>query len=141
MIRRPPRSTLFPYTTLFRSVLQPGKGMNINAAALDATAISSYTTGAPQMGFVSFIMAIIPSSVGDPFVNGNILQIILLGVLFGLALAQFRAKALPLVDMLDLLLQGMFGIVKFVMYLAPLAAFGAMAYTVGQYGVASLVQL
>jgi aerobic C4-dicarboxylate transport protein len=122
-------------------VLQPGKGMNINAAALDATAISSYTTGAQQTGFVSFILGIIPSSVGEPFVNGNILQIILLGVLFGLALAQFRDKALPLVDMLDLLLQGMFGIVKFVMYLAPLAAFGAMAYTVGQYGVASLVQL
>ena len=92
-------------------VLQPGKGMNINAAALDATAISSYTTGAQQTGFVSFILGIIPSSVGEPFVNGNILQIILLGVLFGLALAQFRDKALPLVDMLDLLLQGMFGIV------------------------------
>src|ERR1035438_7054252 len=60
---------------------------------------------------------------------------------FHQAWAKFRDKALPLVDMLDLLLQGMFGIVKFVTYLAPLAAFGAMAYTVGQYGVASLVQL
>jgi Na+/H+-dicarboxylate symporter len=122
-------------------VLQPGKGMNINAAALDATAISTYTTGAQQTGFVPFVMNIIPSSVGEPFVTGNILQIILLAVMFGLALAQFRAKAAPLVDFLDLLLQGMFGIVKFVMYLAPIAAFGAMAYTVGQYGVTSLVQL
>ena len=122
-------------------VLQPGKGLNINAAALDATAISTYTTGAQQTGFVPFVMNIIPSSVGEPFVTGNILQIILLAVMFGLALAQFRTKAAPLVDFLDLLLQGMFGIVKFVMYLAPIAAFGAMAYTVGQYGVTSLVQL
>lgn len=122
-------------------VLHPGKGMNINAANLDATAISTYTTGAQQTGFVPFVMGIIPSSVGEPFVTGNILQIILLAVMFGLALAQFRTKAAPLVDFLDLLLQGMFGIVKFVMYLAPIAAFGAMAYTVGQYGVTSLVQL
>jgi Na+/H+-dicarboxylate symporter len=121
--------------------LRPGKGMNIDAASLDATAISSYTAGARQTGIVSFIMGIIPSSVGEPFVSGNILQIILLGVLFGLALAQFRTAARPLVDLLDLLLRGMFGIVKFVMYLAPLAALGAMAYTVGQYGVTSLLQL
>jgi Na+/H+-dicarboxylate symporter len=123
------------------NVLRPGSGMNINAAALDATAISSYTAGAQQTGVVPFILGIIPSSVGEPFVTGNILQIVLLGVLFGLALAQFRTAALPLVNMLDLLLQGMFGIVKFVMYLSPLAAFGAMAYTVGQYGVTSLLQL
>ena len=68
-------------------------------------------------------------------------QIILLGVLFGLALTPIRAVAKPLVDLLDLLLKGMFGIVKLVMYIAPLAALGAMAYTVGQYGVASLLQL
>jgi aerobic C4-dicarboxylate transport protein len=113
-------------------ILRPGSGMNINAAALDATAISSYTAGAQQTGVVPFILGIIPSSVGEPFVTGNILQIILLGVLFGLALAQFRTAALPLVNMLDLLPQGMFGIVKFIMYLSPLAALGAMAYTVGQ---------
>lgn len=123
------------------NVLHPGRGMNINTAALDSTAIASYTSGAQQTGVVSFLLGMIPSSIGEPFVTGNILQIILLGVLFGLALAQFRVKAQPLVDFLDLLLQGMFGIVKFIMVLAPLAAFGAMAYTVGQYGVTSLVQL
>jgi Na+/H+-dicarboxylate symporter len=90
---------------------------------------------------VAFLLGIIPSSVGEPFVTGNILQIILLGVLFGLALTPIRAVAKPLVDLLDLLLKGMFGIVKLVMYIAPLAALGAMAYTVGQYGVASLLQL
>lgn len=83
----------------------------------------------------------IPSSIGDPFVTGNILQIILLGVLFGLALTPIRVTAKPLIDLLDLLLKGMFGIVRMVMYLAPIAALGAMAYTVGQYGAASLLQL
>jgi Na+/H+-dicarboxylate symporter len=122
-------------------LLQPGKGMNIDPAALDSTAISSYTTGAQHLGFVSFLLNIIPASVGEAFVSGNILQIILFGVLFGLALSQFRDRARPLVEMLDLFLHGMFGVVKFIMYLAPIGAFGAMAYTIGQYGLASLIPL
>lgn len=101
----------------------------------------SYAASAQRLGVVAFLLNIIPSSMGAPFVGGNILQIIFIGVLFGIALAQFRTTAAPLVDLLDLLLKGMFGIVKFVMYLAPLAALGAMAYTVGQYGIASLLQL
>jgi aerobic C4-dicarboxylate transport protein len=123
------------------NVLQPGKGMNIDAATLDSSAISSYTASAKDLGVVPFLLNIVPSSVGEAFVSGNVLQIILFGVLFGLALAQLRTSTRPLVDMLDQVLKGMFGIVKFVMYLAPLAALGAMAYTVGQYGAASLLQL
>jgi aerobic C4-dicarboxylate transport protein len=122
-------------------LLQPGKGMNIDAAALDSSAIASYTASAQHLGFVPFLLNIIPSSIGEAFVSGNILQIILFGVLFGLALAQFRDRAQPLVEMLDLFLHGMFGIVKFIMALAPIGAFGAMAYTIGQYGIASLVPL
>jgi aerobic C4-dicarboxylate transport protein len=122
-------------------VLQPGRGMNIDAATLDPTAISSYTASAEHLGFVPFVMNIIPASAGEAFVSGNILQIILFGVLFGLALSQFRDRARPLVEMLDLCLHGMFGVVKFIMYLAPIGAFGAMAYTIGQYGVASLIPL
>jgi aerobic C4-dicarboxylate transport protein len=123
------------------NVLGPGKGMNIDAAMLDSSAISSYTVSAHNLGVQPFLLNIVPSSVGEAFVSGNVLQIILFGVLFGLALAQLRTTTRPLVDMLDQVLKGMFGIVKFVMYLAPLAALGAMAYTVGQYGVASLLQL
>jgi aerobic C4-dicarboxylate transport protein len=123
------------------NVLQPGIGMNINAATLDSSSISSYTASAHDLGVVPFLLNIVPSSVGEAFVSGNVLQIILFGVLFGLALAQLRTTTRPLVDMLDQVLKGMFGIVKFVMYLAPLAALGAMAYTVGQYGLASLLQL
>jgi len=122
-------------------VLQPGKGMNIDAATLDPTAISSYTSSAQHLGFVEFVLNIIPSSAGEAFVSGNILQIILFAVLLGLALSQFRDRARPLVEMLDLFLQGMFGVVKFIMYLAPIGAFGAMAYTISQYGVASLIPL
>jgi Na+/H+-dicarboxylate symporter len=123
------------------NLLHPGIGMNINAATLDPSSIAAYTANPPQTGLVAFLLAIIPSSVGEPFVTGNILQIILLGVLLGLALTPIRSTAKPLVDMLDLLLQGMFGIVKLIMVLAPLAALGAMAYTVGQYGVVSLLPL
>ena len=122
-------------------LLQPGRGMNIDAAALDSTAISSYTASVAHPGFVAFVMNIIPASVGEAFVSGNMLQVILVGVLFGLALSQFRERARPLVELLDLFLQGMFGVVKLIMYLAPIGAFGAMAYTVGQYGVASLIPL
>ncbi|HEY4379069.1 MAG TPA: cation:dicarboxylase symporter family transporter, partial [Acidobacteriaceae bacterium] len=123
------------------NVLHPGAGMNIDAAKLDPTSIASYTATAQQTGIVAFFLGIIPSSVGEPFVTGNILQIILLGVLFGLALTPIRVAARPLVDFLDLLLKGMFGVVTLIMTLAPLAALGAMAYTVGQYGIASLRQL
>jgi aerobic C4-dicarboxylate transport protein len=122
-------------------LLQPGRGMNIDASALDSTAISTYTTSVAHPGFVSFVMNIIPASAGEAFISGNILQIILAGVLFGLALSQFRERARPLVEILDLFLRGMFGVVKLIMYLAPIGAFGAMAYTVGQYGVASLIPL
>jgi Na+/H+-dicarboxylate symporter len=120
------------------NLLRPGAAMSIDAATLDPTSIATYTASAQQTGVVAFLLGIIPSSVGEPFVTGNILQIILLGVLFGLALTPIRSTAKPLVDLLDLLLKGMFGVVKLIMVLAPLAAFGAMAYTVGQYGLASL---
>ncbi|HWF66008.1 MAG TPA: C4-dicarboxylate transporter DctA [Acidobacteriaceae bacterium] len=123
------------------NLLKPGRGMNIDAAKLDSTALVSYTTNVHPPGFVAFLLNMIPSSMGEPFVSGNILQIIVIGVLFGLALAQFRTVSRPLVDLLDLFLRGMFGIVKFIMYLAPLAALGAMAYTVGQFGLRSLMEL
>jgi aerobic C4-dicarboxylate transport protein len=123
------------------NLLRPGSGMNIDAATLDPTSIAAYTTATQQPGVVGFLLGIIPSSVGEPFVTGNILQIILLGVLLGLALTPIRSTAKPLVDLLDLMLRGMFGIVRLVIFLAPLAAFGAMAYTVGQYGAASLLPL
>jgi aerobic C4-dicarboxylate transport protein len=123
------------------NLLHPGRGMNIDAARLDPAAISAYTGAAQQSGVVPFLLGIIPSSIGEPFITGNILQIILLGVLLGVALAPMRSVADPLVNLLDVLLKAMFAIVNMVMRLAPVAALAAMAYTVGQYGVASLLPL
>ena len=123
------------------NLLHPGRGMNINPAALDASSIATYTSSAQHMGVIDFLLNVIPSTIGDAFVSGNMLQIILLGVLFGIALTPIRTPAKPLIDLLDLLLQVMFGIVRIIMYLAPLAALGAMAFTVAQYGIASLLKL
>ena len=123
------------------NLLRPGRGMNINPAALDPSSIASYTSSAQHMGVIDFLLNIIPSTIADAFVSGNMLQIILLGVLFGIALTPIRTSAKPLIDLLDLVLQVMFGIVRIIIYLAPLAALGAMAFTVAQYGVASLLKL
>jgi Na+/H+-dicarboxylate symporter len=120
------------------NVLQPGAGMNIDASTLDARSLATYTTAAKQQDTVSFFMNIIPSSVADAFVQGNMLQIILFSVLFGLALAQLPDRGKVIVEVIDSVLHGLFGIVRFVMYLAPLAAFGAMAFTIGKYGVGTL---
>jgi aerobic C4-dicarboxylate transport protein len=122
-------------------VLRPGSGMNIDPASLDTKAIASYADAARHLEPVDFLLDIIPTSIADAFVRGNVLQLILFGVLFGLALAQFRDAAKPLVDMLDLFLRGLFGIIRFIMALAPIGAFGAMAFTIGRYGIGSLVPL
>jgi aerobic C4-dicarboxylate transport protein len=122
-------------------LLRPGQGMNIDPATLDAKAIASYTATAQHLSFVDFLLNIIPQSIADSFVHGNILQIILFSVLFGISLAGFRERAKPFVEMLDLMLLGMFGIVRMVMVLAPIGTLGAMAYTIGKYGLGSLVQL
>ncbi|HEV2436782.1 MAG TPA: C4-dicarboxylate transporter DctA [Verrucomicrobiae bacterium] len=120
------------------NVLKPGAGMNMDPALLDGTAVSTYTTAAQQQGVASFLMNLIPSSVADTFVQGNMLQIILFSVLFGLALAQLPDRGKLIVDVIDSILKGLFGIVRYVMYLAPLAALGAMAFTIGTYGMGTL---
>ena len=120
------------------NVLQPGVGMNIDASTLDTKSLATYTTAAKSQDSVSFFMNIIPASFADAFVQGNMLQIILISVLFGLALAQLPDRGKVIVDVFDSILHGFFGIVRMVMRLAPLAAFGAMAFTVGKYGLSTL---
>jgi DAACS family dicarboxylate/amino acid:cation (Na+ or H+) symporter/aerobic C4-dicarboxylate transport protein len=120
------------------NVLQPGVGMNIDASTLDTKSLATYTTAAKSQDSVSFFMNIIPASFADAFVQGNMLQIILISVLFGLALAQLPDRGKVIVDVFDSILHGFFGIVRMVMRLAPLAAFGAMAFTVGKYGLGTL---
>ena len=120
---------------------KPGAGMHVDPRTLDAAAVESYSASARHLDAVSFLMDIIPTSIADAFVRGSILQIVFFAVLFGLALATMRDRARPLVDLIDVGLQAMFGVVRIVMVLAPLGALGAMAFTVGRYGVVSLLQL
>jgi len=125
------------------NIWQPGVGMNIDAKTIDTSSIATYTSAAKQQGAINFFMDMIPSSVGDAFVKGNMLQIILFALLFGLAISMLhdKEKKDTAIKVIDSLLHGMFGIVKMVMRLAPLGALGAMAFTVGKYGVGSLMQL
>src|SRR5664280_935684 len=119
------------------NVVQPGVGMNVDPANLDVKSIAMYTSAAKQQTAVGFFMDIIPSSVGDAFVKGNMLQIILFSLLFGLAVALLPdpGKKQMVIEVIDSLLHGLFGIVRMVMKLAPLGALGAMAFTVGKYGL------
>ena len=123
------------------NVLQPGAGMNIDPATLDAKAIAGYADKAKNQTTVDFMMNIIPNTVVDAFAKGEILQVLLFAVLFGLALAKLGDKSKPLVKILDEFSHGLFGVIGMVMHLAPIGAFGAMAFTIGKYGLGSLKQL
>ena len=117
---------------------KPGAGFNINPATLDAKAVADYAGQAKSQSVPDFIMHIIPTSVVDAFAKGDILQVMLISILFGIALSIVGPKCKPLVDLFDALTHAVFGVVRIVMKLAPLGAFGAMAFTVGKFGLASL---
>lgn len=122
-------------------LLRPGVGMNINPAGFDTRELADYATVTTHHGIADLLSSIVPTSVGEALVSGNMLQIVFLSVLFGLALAQFRERAQALLDVMDLCLRGVFGIISFIIYTAPVAIFGAIAFTIGQYGVATLMPL
>ncbi|MCY1262709.1 Aerobic C4-dicarboxylate transport protein [compost metagenome] len=123
--------------------VQPGQGMNVDPATLDTKAIATYTSTAASgsASFTDFLLHIIPASVTDAFAKNEILQILLFSTLFGIALSHLGARGKPMVDVLEAFSHGMFHIVGMVMRLAPLAACGAMAFTVGKYGLGSIVSL
>lgn len=124
------------------NVVGPGKGMNIDPAHLDTKAIANYTAAAAQpQGFVEFVLHLVPTSIFDALAKNDILQILVFATLFGVALAHIGPRARPVVDFLDSFTHGVFSIVGMIMRLAPLAAFGAMAFTVGKYGLGSMVSL
>ncbi|MGA2444651.1 MAG: C4-dicarboxylate transporter DctA [Opitutaceae bacterium] len=126
------------------NLIRPGAGMNVNPTELDASSIASYTaTAATQEkeGVADFFLKLIPTSVVDAFARNDMLQIILFSVLLGIAMARFRAQTEPLLKVVDSLLQALFAVVGMIMRLAPLAALGAMAFTVGKYGFGVLASL
>ena len=120
---------------------QPGVGMNIDVNSLDSGAISAYTTGAKAQSTKDFVMNIIPSTVVDAFAKGDILQVLLFSVMFGWALSAMGGKRTALFNVIGEISHGLFGMVDLIMKLAPIGTFGAMAFTIGKYGIASLLPL
>jgi aerobic C4-dicarboxylate transport protein len=123
------------------NVIQPGAGMNIDVNSLDPKSVAAVTSSGKMQGTVDFLLAIIPSTVIDAFAKGEILQVLLFSVLFGFALHRFGGRGTLVFDMVEKTSHVLFAIVGFIMKLAPIGAFGAMAFTIGKYGVGSLFSL
>jgi aerobic C4-dicarboxylate transport protein len=123
---------------LVGNVVRPGAGFNVNAATLDSKAIADYAGQAKAQSLTDFLLHIIPTTVVDAFAKGDILEVVFVASLFGIALSAAGARAKPLVDFVDSLTHVVFEVVKILMRFAPIGAFGAMAYTVGKFGLASL---
>jgi aerobic C4-dicarboxylate transport protein len=123
------------------NLVQPGVGMHIDPATLDASSIAAYATAGAQQTTVGFLLNVIPSTVVGAFANGDILQVLFFSVIFAFALQRMGDYGRPVLDFIERIAQVMFGIINMIMKLAPIGAFGAMAFTIGQYGVGSLVQL
>lgn len=124
------------------NVIQPGHGMNIDPHTLDASSIANYTAKAAKSGsFVDFMLNLVPSSIVDALAKNEILQILVFSTLFGAALSHMGQRARPVVDFIESFSHAMFTVVGMVMRLAPIAAFGAIAFTVGKYGLGSILSL
>jgi aerobic C4-dicarboxylate transport protein len=123
------------------NVVQPGAGMNINPADLDQTAVKGYVAKSHEMTLTGFALDIIPKTLVSPFVGDNILQVLLVAVLFGIGLAMVGEPGRPVLNFLEALTTPVFKVVGLVMKAAPLGAFGAMAFTIGKFGLGSLVNL
>jgi aerobic C4-dicarboxylate transport protein len=123
------------------NVFEPGRGINANPAQLNAGAVASYANTAHGQSTVDFLLNIIPTTIVDAFAKGEILQVLFFSVLFGVGLTVYGAPAKPVVDFIDRVSHVLFRVIGFIMYAAPIGAFGAMAYTVGHFGIGSLVSL
>jgi aerobic C4-dicarboxylate transport protein len=123
------------------TVMKPGSGLMFNVADMDVQAVAAYTTASQKLTTTEFLMNVIPNTVVDAFARGEILQVLLFSILFGLALLGGGARVKPLVGLIDQLSHALFGIIGMLMRLAPIGAFGGMAFTVGRYGIGSLVSL
>ncbi len=123
------------------NVFTPGAGFHADPATLDAKGLARYTNAAGQMGTVDFLLHIIPKTFVSAFAEGEILQVLLLAILFGLALGRLGDHGRPVLNLVNQVARVFFGIVTIVTRAAPLAAGGAMAFTIGEYGVGKLAQL
>ncbi len=120
------------------NIVKTGDGFNAQPATLDAHEVAAYAGQAKAQSLTDFLMHIIPNTVVDAFAKGDILEVLLVAILFGFAMAAARHRCKPLINLIEALTQAVFGVVNIIMRFAPLGAFGAMAFTVGKYGIASL---
>ena len=123
------------------NILQPGAGMNVDVSKLNPSVVEPYVKLTHEVGFVPFLVNVIPNSFVGAFTEGNILQVLFIAVLSGFALVWLGERAKPLVDVIDVASKMLFVIVGIVMWTAPIGAFGAIAFTVGKFGVGSLASL
>jgi aerobic C4-dicarboxylate transport protein len=120
------------------NLIPTGTGFNANPSNLDVAAVNTYAGQAKAQTVSDFLLQMIPATVVDAFARGSILSVVLVSLLFGFALSSMGARCKPLVDIIEALTQAVFGIVNILMRFAPIGAFGAMAFTVGRYGLGSL---
>jgi aerobic C4-dicarboxylate transport protein len=120
------------------NVVHPGSGFNVNPASLDAKAVAEYAGQAKAQNVTEFLMHIIPATVTDAFAKGDILQVVFISILFGFGLSSAGPRAKPIIALLESLTHVVFRVVNILMIFAPIGAFGAMAFTIGKYGLASL---
>ncbi len=123
------------------NVIRPGAGMNVDVASLDAASIAEYSHKAHETTITGFLMSIIPNTLVGAFTDGNILQILLVAILFGIAISLVGDPAKPVLEFLERLSIVVFRLVGILMRAAPLGAFGAIAFTIGKYGIGSLANL
>jgi aerobic C4-dicarboxylate transport protein len=123
---------------LVGNLVHPGSGFNVDPKTLDARAVADYAGQAKAQNITDFLVHIIPNTIVDAFSKGDILQVLLVSVLFGFALSIAGPRCKPLLDVMDSLTRAVFGVVAILMRFAPIGAFGAMAFTIGKYGLASL---
>ncbi|MQA17912.1 C4-dicarboxylate transporter DctA [Rugamonas sp. FT103W] len=123
------------------NIVRPGAGFNADPATLDTKSIAEFTEKAKHQSTIDFVMNIIPNTVVDAFAKGDILQVLLIAILFGFSLSLLGERGKPVTKLIDDLSAAIFGVVGIVMKVAPIGAFGAMAFTIGKYGIASLKPL
>ena len=123
------------------NLVQPGAGMNIDAATIDTKDIANFVTQSKDQGTIQFLLDIIPKTLVGAFAEGNILQVLLIALLFAFGLQALGARGEPLLNIIEHVAQVLFKIVGYIMRLAPIGAFGAMAFTIGKYGLGSLKSL
>lgn len=123
------------------NVLQPGVGMHIDVSTIDTSSITAYTAPGKMETVTQFVMNIIPTSMMDAFAKGDVLQVLLVSVLFGFALQKLGGRGTMIFDFIEKISHVLFSIVGIIMKAAPIGAFGAMAFTIGKYGISSLLSL